>query len=813
MRTWITPRRGCRSGRLGGGRRHRHDEQLRAARGRRARVAAAPSSSLLDETEDNLDDGRPAASGPERDQVVADFEDELARLEAAYDLLTRRRRPGRRPSRRRRPAGEVRLQASWSAGQVVVWAAGPGTPPADQRRAGRPARGDRRPGARLEPAPAASPLPPAAPGRRAVDPGRRGARLARRRRRRPRAATASAPASPGSAGWPCAAVRLVARGAVVPDPAQRQAAATAARSTSRCAGCRRCVDDARARRARRGDARARSPRSPAPTPRAVTLDVLGAVVDAIVTRRRRPARAAGAAAGRPARRPTSPRPSSPGSTARRSRRRSPPAPRCPSGSSGGPGRSPAPAAPALVVQLDPPDRGDAWFLSVLGPGAEGTLLPDRGRARRQPGRPSRWPTSWPASSACCPVLLRPGGAAPRPGVPEPGRGVGADDRHRRRARGRRLRRPGAGAVAAQADARRCGCSPSPPARPSSAPTSSANVRWSAVFDDVELTAAEIARLAAEARPLVRSRGRWVELDRADLKEAAAALAERADQTQLTGAEILRHAVGLEGIAARRRHHRRGQRLGHRPARAGAERVADRAGHAARGLRRRAAQLPGRGARLARLPRRRRARRLPRPRHGPRQDAHRARPPRPHRRRRPGARHRPAGGRRQLGGRGRAVHARPAGRRAPRRRPGRRPTSSTPRSAGADVVITTYGTAVRDVEALGRPHVGPGRPRRGAGDQEPGQRDRPAAAPHPRPHPARPHRHADRERPRRPVGDPRLHQPRPRRRPARVHRPAVGRGRGGAAGAQRHPRVPPHQEPSPRSPPSCPTASTSSTTAR
>ncbi|MCB1040755.1 MAG: hypothetical protein KDA94_14670, partial [Acidimicrobiales bacterium] len=29
----------------------------------------------------------------------------------------------------------------------------------------------------------------------------------------------------------------------------------------------------------------------------------------------------------------------------------------------------------LVVALDPPDSGDAWFLSVLGPGAEGTLLP------------------------------------------------------------------------------------------------------------------------------------------------------------------------------------------------------------------------------------------------------------------------------------------------------------------------------------------------------------------------------------------------------------------------------------------------------
>ena len=67
-----------------------------------------------------------------------------------------------------------------------------------------------------------------------------------------------------------------------------------------------------------------------------------------------------------------------------------------------------------------------------------------------------------------------------------------------------------------------------------------------MFDDVELTAEEIARLARQARPLVQSRGRWVELDRADLAAAAAALAERADKTQLTGAEMLRHALGLEG---------------------------------------------------------------------------------------------------------------------------------------------------------------------------------------------------------------------------------------------------------------------------
>ncbi len=74
----------------------------------------------------------------------------------------------------------------------------------------------------------------------------------------------------------------------------------------------------------------------------------------------------------------------------------------------------------------------------------------------------------------------------------------------------------------------------------------ANVRWSAVFDGVELTAADIARLALEARPLVQSQGRWVELDKADLAQAARALAEREKQNSLSGADMLRHALGLEG---------------------------------------------------------------------------------------------------------------------------------------------------------------------------------------------------------------------------------------------------------------------------
>ena len=74
------------------------------------------------------------------------------------------------------------------------------------------------------------------------------------------------------------------------------------------------------------------------------------------------------------------------------------------------------------------------------------------------------------------------------------------------------------------------------------------VQWSAVFDDVELSAEDIQRLSAESRPLVQSHGRWVEVDHADLEAAAAALAERADKKQMTGADMLRYALGLDGQA-------------------------------------------------------------------------------------------------------------------------------------------------------------------------------------------------------------------------------------------------------------------------
>lgn len=73
------------------------------------------------------------------------------------------------------------------------------------------------------------------------------------------------------------------------------------------------------------------------------------------------------------------------------------------------------------------------------------------------------------------------------------------------------------------------------------------VSWSATFGDVTLTAAEIRNLASQHRPVVQAHGKWVELSHADLAAAAEALAEAEDQTTMTGADMLRRALGLDGV--------------------------------------------------------------------------------------------------------------------------------------------------------------------------------------------------------------------------------------------------------------------------
>ena len=199
--------------------------------------------------------------------------------------------------------------------------------------------------------------------------------------------------------------------------------------------------------------------------------------------------------------------------------------------------------PTLIVQLDPPDSSDAWFLSVLvanPAGPPSPVLPLLNDPK--------------VGKALGDELLRLERlVAPLRRVSAARRGQvflsQAEAWELMAVSGSALESAGF-VVRVPALSRKA---PSPKLRLFTEPMGDSvvgadqlsAVRWSAVFGDVELSAADIQRLANEARPLVQSRGKWVELSRADLKEAAAALAERAATTELTGAEILRLAVGLD----------------------------------------------------------------------------------------------------------------------------------------------------------------------------------------------------------------------------------------------------------------------------
>ena len=492
---------------------------------------------LLDETEDRLDVVR-QLTGPERDHVVADFEGELALLEAAYDHLAGSDDRAGAVAMAGDPPGEVRLQASWSAGQVVVWAAGPGTAAAsndelaDRLEAiGGPALGwsQHRPvtlpsGERA--AALSIPVEEALGWLVAVGGGLG------------RTGVGTSVAWLGRAAL--AAVRLVARGAVVPtlrgakrpdgrslelavrwvpalvdnDELEQLARAMPAPVTALAAGDARAVALGVLEavvNAIATDAAARL-ELPAPPPATRTA---AAVAEAVVTRLDGSSFEAPVAAG--------------AEVSKRLERWA--------------SQVAGPARTRLVVQLDPPDAGGAWFLSVLGPGARGGLLPiEVALADSKATKPLADELA--RLERILPALLRPGGV--RRGQVYLSQSEAWE----------LMTLTGPSLEAAGYDVRVPALSrrkPTPALRLFTEPVGDtvvgahqlSDVRWSAVFDDVELTAADIARLAAEARPLVRSRGRWVELDHADLKEAAAALAERATTTRLTGAEVLRHAVGLE----------------------------------------------------------------------------------------------------------------------------------------------------------------------------------------------------------------------------------------------------------------------------
>ncbi|MDO8362705.1 MAG: DEAD/DEAH box helicase [Actinomycetota bacterium] len=208
------------------------------------------------------------------------------------------------------------------------------------------------------------------------------------------------------------------------------------------------------------------------------------------------------------------------------------------------GQITSPTRPRLVVRLDAPDAGGVWLVTVHAPMGKGRLLPLEAALRTDhSGR--QVAAEWTR-------LVRMFPALDRVGVRRRGQlALSQDEAWEFMTVG------GPGLRAVGFDVRVPALSRKK-ATPSlrlfaEAPAGSvvgahqlSNVAWTVLFDDVELTAAEVARLARQARPLVQSGGKWIEVDRVDLEKAAAALAERESVTQLTGAEILRQSIGLDG---------------------------------------------------------------------------------------------------------------------------------------------------------------------------------------------------------------------------------------------------------------------------
>jgi len=199
----------------------------------------------------------------------------------------------------------------------------------------------------------------------------------------------------------------------------------------------------------------------------------------------------------------------------------------------------------LVVQLDPPDEDGAWHLSVLASG-EGKKIVSFDLAAVNAGSKRReLEDELTRLERLLPALNRPGGHRRGEVI------LSQDEAWELMAHtGKELEDAGfdvrVPAISRKTPAPSLHLSADPSTPTTGGAAQLTKVAWSILFDDVELDEAEIRRLAKEARPLVRSGGRWVALDKADLSAAAAALAERADTTKLSGAEMLRYALGLEG---------------------------------------------------------------------------------------------------------------------------------------------------------------------------------------------------------------------------------------------------------------------------
>jgi superfamily II DNA or RNA helicase len=199
----------------------------------------------------------------------------------------------------------------------------------------------------------------------------------------------------------------------------------------------------------------------------------------------------------------------------------------------------------LLVKLNPPDEENAWLAEVLAPGGRNGLDPvEVAMATASQTKSKTINRQIQRLERLFPALLRPGGRRRGEVI------LSQDEAWQLMSdMGQSLVTAGFEVSVPALSKKKTG----PVLRLTTESTETvvgaqqlADVRWSAVFGDVELTAAEIAQLASEARPMVKSQGEWIELDKVDLAAAAEALADRADKTKMTGAEMLRHALGLEG---------------------------------------------------------------------------------------------------------------------------------------------------------------------------------------------------------------------------------------------------------------------------
>ena len=522
---------------------------------------AAALQRLLTETERELGEVRRLA-GPERDQVVADFEAEWRSLAGAYTRVTGQSvapastaraetpRPGEpKQSRAVDPeataeGGPARLQLSWEDGTVVAWAASRDTPPlpggevlALLVEAGAP------PAAWADHGPLTLPDGSQAEALGAPVPAVLGWLVA--------LSAGAGPASQlgASARWlshvAAWAVELVAHGRMVPtlEHAARRPGRRAGTGASSVHWVPALIEPARM-----AELATSAPGSVTTLDRgegrSFTGRVLGAIVDVI-----------GADAARRLEVPAAPpRPQTAAQVAEAFLGHLDGAPfDAPAQATGElAARLERWAKPAtqigtlhLAVQLDPPDREGAWRVLVLTRSGDQRLVPiEEALAKAQPMRRREIDDQLYRLERLLPVLRR--SAAGRREVV-----VSQDEAWELMTdTGRRLEAAGFDVRVPTISRRR----PTPALRlfaeetqPSTVGAQQlANVRWSALFGDAELSAADIARLAAQARPLVQTNGRWVALEHADLEAAAAALAERQATTELSGAAILRQALGLEG---------------------------------------------------------------------------------------------------------------------------------------------------------------------------------------------------------------------------------------------------------------------------